>query len=86
MAVSPADRKRQQRERVAQGAVSSDVIKKELLRILRAKVVLWCRDQDQTPATVIDLVNEVSYLFPDEEHFRVQSYLGVLPDDEAALM
>ena len=86
MAVSPADRKRQQRERVAQGAVSSDVIKRELLRILRAKVVLWCRDQDQTPATVIDLVQEVSYLFPDEEQFRVQAYLGVLPDDEAALM
>lgn len=85
MAFSPADRKRQQRARVAQGASSSDAIQKQLLRILRIKVKLWCLDTDQTPATVMELVDEVAACFPDEETYLVEKYLGTPsgnPEDE----
>lgn len=84
MAISPADRKREQRARVAQGAVSADVIQRELLRILRVKVALCCRDTDRRQETIMELVYEVATQFDDEEHFRVEAYLGTcneVPDD-----
>lgn len=81
MAVSSADRKREQRARVARGAVSADVIQRELLRMLRVKVALCCRDTDRRHETILELVYEVAEQFDSEEHFRVEAYLGVCNED-----